>query len=98
MHSSDEWRPAAAASEPKQRSPHSPLVAAWHVLSTHESYHDLGGDHFLTRENPDHDDAEHSVNSNASATASPSNPSLTAVRPSYFGVNSGHFRCSNELG
>jgi transposase len=33
---------------------HSLLVAAWHILNTHESYHDLGGDYFLTRENPDH--------------------------------------------
>jgi transposase len=33
---------------------HSLLVAAWHVLTTKTAYHDLGGDYFLTRDNPDH--------------------------------------------
>ena len=23
------------------------LIAAWHVLTTHTSYHDLGGDYFV---------------------------------------------------
>jgi hypothetical protein len=30
------------------------LVAAWHVLTTHTSYHDLGGDYFIARDNPEH--------------------------------------------
>ena len=30
------------------------LVAAWHVLTTHTSYHDLGGDYFIVRDNPEH--------------------------------------------
>ena len=25
------------------------VVAAWHVLTTHTSYHDLGGDYFVAR-------------------------------------------------
>jgi transposase len=33
---------------------HSLLVSAWHVLATKTAYHDLGGDYFLTRDNPDH--------------------------------------------
>jgi transposase len=33
---------------------HSLLVSAWHVLTTRTTYHDLGGDYFLTRDNPDH--------------------------------------------
>jgi transposase len=33
---------------------HSLLVAAWHVLTTNTSYHDLGGDYFITRDNPGH--------------------------------------------
>jgi transposase len=33
---------------------HSLLVAAWHVLTTHTSYHDLGGDYFIARDNPEH--------------------------------------------
>ena len=30
------------------------LVAAWHVLTTHTSYHDLGGDYVIARDNPEH--------------------------------------------
>ena len=30
------------------------LVAAGHVLTTHASYHDLGGDYFVARDNPEH--------------------------------------------
>jgi hypothetical protein len=30
------------------------LVAAWHVLTTHTSYHDLRGDHFIACDNPEH--------------------------------------------
>jgi len=26
---------------------------AWHVLATRNPYHDLGGDYFLNRDNPD---------------------------------------------
>jgi transposase len=33
---------------------HSLLVATWHVLITQTPYHDLGGDYFVTRDNPDH--------------------------------------------
>lgn len=33
---------------------HSLLVSAWHVLATKTAYHDLGGDYFRTRDNPDH--------------------------------------------
>ena len=33
---------------------HCLLVAAWHVLATRTPYHDLGGDYFLNRDNPDH--------------------------------------------
>jgi transposase len=33
---------------------HSLLVAAWHILATRTPYHDLGGDYFLNRDNPDH--------------------------------------------
>lgn len=33
---------------------HSLLVAAWHILTTNTSYHDLGGDYFITRDNPEH--------------------------------------------
>lgn len=33
---------------------HSLLVATWHILKTHTSYQDLGGDYFLTRDNPEH--------------------------------------------
>jgi transposase len=33
---------------------HSLLVAIWHVMATANPYHDLGGDYFLTRDNPDH--------------------------------------------
>ena len=30
------------------------LVIIWNVLTTKTSYRDLGGDYFLTRDNPDH--------------------------------------------
>ena len=30
------------------------LVAAWYVLTTHTSYHDLGDDYFIARDNPEH--------------------------------------------
>jgi transposase len=33
---------------------HSLLDAAWHILTTQTSYHDLGGDYFLTLTNPNH--------------------------------------------
>ena len=33
---------------------HSQLVTIWHVLNTQTAYHDLGGDYFLRRENPEH--------------------------------------------
>jgi transposase len=33
---------------------HSLLVATWHILNGHTPYQDLGGDYFLTRDNPDH--------------------------------------------
>jgi transposase len=33
---------------------HAQLVIIWNVLTTHTSYHDLGGDYFLTRDNPNH--------------------------------------------
>jgi transposase len=33
---------------------HSQLVTIWHVLSTQTPYHDLGGDYFLRRDNPEH--------------------------------------------
>jgi transposase len=33
---------------------HSQLVTIWHVLNTRTPYHDLGGDYFLRRENPEH--------------------------------------------
>jgi transposase len=33
---------------------HSLLVTAWHILTTNTGYHDLGGDYFLNRINPDH--------------------------------------------
>lgn len=33
---------------------HSLLGAAWHVLTSRTAYHNLGGDYFLTRDNPDH--------------------------------------------
>ncbi len=33
---------------------HSLLVATWHILNGHTGYQDLGGDYFLTRDNPDH--------------------------------------------
>src|SRR4051812_10882675 len=33
---------------------HSQLVTIWHVLNTQTVYHDLGGDYFLRRENPEH--------------------------------------------
>jgi transposase len=31
---------------------HTLLTTAWHVLTTNTPYHDLGGDYFLTRDNP----------------------------------------------
>jgi hypothetical protein len=66
------------------------LVAAWHVLTTHTSYHDLGGDHFIARDNPSTVAAAHCSSSNASATASPSNRwSLDRVTTSHFRVDSG---------
>jgi transposase len=33
---------------------HSLLTTAWHLLTTNTEYHDLGGDYFLNRINPDH--------------------------------------------
>src|SRR3954467_9711489 len=33
---------------------HSQLVTIWHVINTQTPYHDLGGDYFLRRENPEH--------------------------------------------
>jgi transposase len=33
---------------------HSQLVTIWHVLNTQTADHDLGGDYFLRRENPEH--------------------------------------------
>jgi transposase len=33
---------------------HSLLVTIWHILTTGTGYRDLGGDYFLTRQNPDH--------------------------------------------
>jgi transposase len=33
---------------------HSLLNTAWHLLTTNTDYHDLGGDYFLNRINPDH--------------------------------------------
>ena len=34
---------------------HSLLVGVWHVLTTHTSYHGLGGDYvIITRDNPEH--------------------------------------------
>jgi hypothetical protein len=29
-------------------------IRAVHVLTTHTSYHDLGGDYFIVRDNPEH--------------------------------------------
>lgn len=33
---------------------HSQLATIWHVLTTQTHYHDLGGDYFLRRDNPEH--------------------------------------------
>ena len=54
MPCSDAWRSAGAANGPKPPSPTALLVATWHILNGHTRYQDLGGDYFLTRDNPDH--------------------------------------------
>jgi transposase len=33
---------------------HSLLIAIWHMLTASTPYHDLGGDYFINRQNPDH--------------------------------------------
>jgi transposase len=33
---------------------HSLLVTSWHMLTTNTAYHNLGGDYFINRDNPDH--------------------------------------------
>jgi transposase len=48
---------------------HSIIVAAWHMLSTGETYHDAGGDYF-TRPDPDKQTSASSPSSRASATPS----------------------------
>ena len=66
------------------------LVAAWHVLTTHTSYHDLGGDYFVARDNPEHRCRQHCSSSNVSATASSSNWwSRDRGTTGHFRVNSG---------
>jgi hypothetical protein len=59
---------------------HSMLCACWHMLTTGELYHDLGGD-YLARRNPQHRRDGSSPSSNASATRSSSNPSQTQREP-----------------
>jgi hypothetical protein len=48
------WRRARRRTQRVLAVAHSLLVAAWHVLTTHTSYHDLGGDYFIARDNPEH--------------------------------------------
>ena len=54
---------------------HSILVIAWHLLSTGETYNDLGGDYFDKRRNSQPPaNADSSPSSKPWATTSPSNP------------------------
>jgi hypothetical protein len=62
---------------------HSILIAIWHMLSTGETYRDLGGDYFARRDPNASPDAS-SHNSNASATPSPfSRPAPPLDQPGF---------------
>jgi hypothetical protein len=76
---------------------HSILVAAWHVLTTNTPYHDPGSDYFINRDNPTTDAAEPSLNSNASATTSPSNPWRLDQSRGHFRVNTERSRGGRAL-
>ena len=67
------------------------LVAAWHVLTTHTSYHDLGGDYFIARDNPEHRRRRALLQlERLGYRVSPSNRwSLDRVTTSHFRVDSG---------
>jgi transposase len=71
---------------------HSLLVSAWHVLATKTACHDLGGDYFLTRDNPDTDAPSHrpARTDRLYVTIEPRAAYPEATRHVHFRVNSGH--------